>query len=83
MGGGGNSELETLAAAQTQTNPTFTGQMRQFGIGQPTETQDQLNQADLGLMVDAAQFEQSSLPIFKNPAEIELYLKSLGKTPAE
>jgi hypothetical protein len=81
MGGGGNSTA--AAAAVEAADPEFTGQMREFGIGRPTETQDQLNQAGLGGMIDTAQFEQSNLPIFANPEEVELYLKSLGKTPAE
>ena len=81
MGGGGNSS--TPAVVVKQPDPEFTGQMREFGIGQPTGIQDQLNMAGLGGMIDPAQFQQTNLPIFANPAEVELYLKSLGKTPAE
>jgi hypothetical protein len=83
MGGGGNSEQAAAAAAQEQAaNPEFTGQMRTFGAGQPDLVQQQLNLAGLGGMIDPSQFNQTTLPIFTNPSEIELYLQSLGKTPA-
>ena len=82
MGGGGNSEQAAAAVEEVVTNPAFTGQMRDFGIGQPQQVQNQLNMAGLGGMIDPAQFQQTSLPIFTNPAEIELYLQSIGKTPA-
>lgn len=83
MGGGGNSEQAAAAAAQEQAaNPAFTGQMRTFGAGQPDLVQQQLNLAGLGGMLDPSQFGSTQIPIFKNPNEIELYLKSLGKTPA-
>jgi hypothetical protein len=81
MGGGGNSTA--TAVEEVATNPEFTGQMREFGIGQPQQVQNQLNTAGLGGMIDPAQFQQSSLPIFANPAEIELYLQSIGKTPVD
>lgn len=83
MGGGGNSEQAAAAAAQEQAvNPAFTGQMRTFGAGQPDLVQQQLNLAGLGGMLDPTQFQSTQMPFFKNPAEIELYLQSLGKTPA-
>jgi hypothetical protein len=77
MGGGGSS------AAKVKPKPVFTGQMRDFGIGQAGLVQNQLEQAGLGGMIDPAQFGSTEIPIFKNPDEIELYLKSLGKKPAE
>jgi hypothetical protein len=80
MGGGGGS---AAATTEVQEDPTFTGQMRQFGAGQAGLVQNQLNQAGLGGMIDPTQFQQTQAPVFKNPDEIELYLKSLGKTPAE
>jgi hypothetical protein len=80
MGGGGNS---AAAAPVVQPDPEFTGQMRTFGAGQPDLVQQQLNMAGLGGMIDPTQFQQTQAPVFKNPDEIELYLKSLGKTPAE
>jgi hypothetical protein len=81
MGGGGNSE-QAAAAQEQAANPAFTGQMRTFGAGQAGLVQNQLNQAGLGGMIDPSQFNQTTLPIFTNPSEIELYLQSLGKTPA-
>lgn len=78
MGGDGGS---AAATTEVQEDPTFTGQMRQFGAGQAGLVQNQLNQAGLGGMIDPSQFNQTTLPIFTNPSEIELYLQSLGKTP--
>lgn len=80
MGGGGGS---AAATTEVQADPEFTGQMREFGIGQPQQVQNQLNMAGLGGMIGPAQFQQTSLPIFTNPAEIELYLQSIGKTPVD
>jgi hypothetical protein len=79
MGGGSSA----AAVEEVVENPEFTGQMRDFGIGQPQQVQNQLDQAGLGGMLDPSQFQQTSLPIFTRPDEVELYLKSLGKTPAE
>lgn len=81
MGGGGGSSTPT--AVVKQPDPEFTGQMRNFELGQGDLIQSQLNMSGLGNFIDATQFQQSEVPIFKNPDEIELYLKSLGKTPAE
>jgi hypothetical protein len=81
MGGGGGSS--TPAAVVKQPDPEFTGQIRNFEVGQGDLIQSQLNMSGLGNFIDPTQFQQSEVPIFKNPDEIELYLKSLGKTPAE
>ena len=79
MGGGGGS---AAAITEVQKDPEFTGQMRTFGAGQPDLVQQQLNMAGLGGMIDPTQFQSTQMPILKNPAEIELYLKSIGKTPS-
>jgi hypothetical protein len=79
MGGGGSA----AATTEVQADPEFTGQMRSFSEGQAGLLQQQLNQSGLGSMIDPTQFQSTSVPIFKNPAEIELYLQSMGKTPAE
>jgi hypothetical protein len=81
MGGGGSSAA--AAAPVVEPDPVFTGQMRDFGIGQPQQVQNQLNQAGLGGLIDPSQFQQTSLPIFTRPDEVELYLKSIGKTPVD
>jgi hypothetical protein len=80
MGGGGNS---AAATTQVQEDPAFTGQIRNFEVGQGDLIQSQLNMSGLGGLIDPTQFQQTQAPVFKNPDEIELYLKSLGKTPAE
>lgn len=79
MGGGSSA---AAAEVVEEANPEFTGQMRTFGAGMPSTVQSQLNTAGLGGILDQTQFNQTTMPVFKNPAEIELYLKSLGKTPA-
>jgi hypothetical protein len=79
MGGGGGS---AAATTEVQADPEFTGQMRNFVMGQPDMVQQQLNMAGLGGMIDPTQFQATNVPVFKNPAEIELYLKSLGENVA-
>jgi hypothetical protein len=80
MGGGGGS---AAATTEVQEDPTFTGQMRTFNAGQPNMVQQQLNMAGLGSLMDPTQYQTTRVPVFDNPAEIEEYLKSMGKTPAE
>jgi hypothetical protein len=77
MGGGGSS------AAKVEPKPVFTGQMRDFGIGQAGLVQNQLEQAGMASQITPEAFSQTSLPIFTRPDEVELYLKSIGKKPAE
>ena len=79
--GGGNDEAQA-ATPQPQANPAFTGQMRTFGMGQPTLVQQQLNQAGLGGIIDPSQYKATTAPIFTNPAQVAEYLRSKGMTPA-
>jgi hypothetical protein len=76
--GGGNSS-NTQAAVVKAADPAFTGQIREFGAGQGDLVQQQLNMSGLGNFIDPTQFQQGEVPILNNPAEIEAYLKSMGK----